>query len=65
MGILYWVLFTLLPWQAMKTGTDEMGTPGMKWVYCIGIVYAVAMASHENRSFSFQTFLHFFFENSS
>ena len=27
-------------------------------LYCVGIVYAVAMTSHENRSFSFQTFLH-------
>ena len=27
--------------------------------YCICIVYAVAMTTHENRSFSFQTCLHF------
>ena len=29
-------------------------------LYCVCIVYAVAMTSHENRSFSFQTFLHSF-----
>ena len=28
-------------------------------LYCVCIVYAVAMTSHENRSSSFQTFLHF------
>ena len=28
-------------------------------LYCVCIVYAVAMKTHENRSFSFQTLLHF------
>ena len=28
-------------------------------LYCICIFYAVATKSHENKSFSFQTFLHF------
>ena len=29
------------------------------YLHCVCIVYTVAMASHENRSFSFQTFLQF------
>ena len=29
-------------------------------LYCVCIVYAVAMTNHENRSFSLQTFLHFY-----
>ena len=28
-------------------------------LYCVCIVYAVAMTTHENRRFSFQTFVHF------
>ena len=31
-------------------------------LYCVCIVYAVAMISHKNRRLSFQTFLHFFFK---
>ena len=32
----------------------------LKKFFVLSVVYVVAMTSHENRSFSFQTFLYFF-----